>query len=70
MSFVSICKKMVIPGGAVDAQVIRQCCIWIGWARVGAPKHILAFDRGCLGRRDVQDSDFEAVWVPIDAQVS
>ena len=62
-------EEVVAPGGAVDTSMVLQGFIRIGGAWVGTPEHVLAFQGGCLGGRDMQNSHLKAIWIPVYTQV-
>ena len=62
-----VSEEVGICRGGVDVEMVLESSIRVSGPRVAAPVDILAFQLGCLGAWDVQNSDLETVRVAVNA---
>ena len=68
-AFVLIREEMSIWRWAVYLPMILQGAVGVRGSRMRAPVHVFALERGCLGAWEVENSNLEAVGVPVNAYV-
>ena len=68
-TLVLISEEVGVLGRVVYLAMVFKRDKGVCGPRVRAPIHVFTFKGGCLGVQQMQDGDFEAVGVPVNAQV-